>query len=57
LWTVEAVRWEFRKHETEQERLLAEKGEEKAQACSWDNGSPEPMLRIANRPRDRPSLP
>jgi hypothetical protein len=28
LWTVEAVRWEFRKHETEQERLLAEKGEE-----------------------------
>jgi hypothetical protein len=28
LWTVEAVRWEFRKHETERERLLAEKGEE-----------------------------
>jgi hypothetical protein len=28
LWTVEAVRWEYRKHETEQERLLAEKGEE-----------------------------
>jgi hypothetical protein len=28
LWTVEAVRWEFRKHETEHERLLAEKGEE-----------------------------
>jgi hypothetical protein len=25
---VEVVRWEFRKHETEQERLLAEKGEE-----------------------------
>ena len=28
LWSVEAVRWEFRRHETEQERLLAEKGEE-----------------------------
>jgi hypothetical protein len=28
LWTVEVVRWEFRKHETEQERLLAEKGEQ-----------------------------
>ena len=23
LWTVEAVRWEFRKHKTEYERLLA----------------------------------
>ena len=28
LWTVEAVRWEFRKHKTEYERLLAKKGEE-----------------------------
>jgi hypothetical protein len=28
LWTVEAVRWEFRKHESEEERLLAEQGEE-----------------------------
>jgi hypothetical protein len=28
LWTVEALRWEFRKHETEYERLLAKKGEE-----------------------------
>lgn len=28
LWSVEAVRWEFRKHETERERLLAETGEE-----------------------------
>ena len=28
LWTVEAVRWEFRKHKTEYERQLAKKGEE-----------------------------
>ena len=27
LWTVEAVRWEFREHETEYQRLLAKKGE------------------------------
>ena len=27
LWTVEAVRWEFREHETEYDRLLAKKGE------------------------------
>jgi hypothetical protein len=27
LWTVEAVRWEFREHETEYRRLLAKKGE------------------------------
>lgn len=27
LWTVEAVRWEFREHETEYERLLARKRE------------------------------
>jgi hypothetical protein len=28
LWTVEVLRWEFRKHETEHERLAAEQGEE-----------------------------
>ena len=28
LWTVEAVRWKFRQHETEYERLLAKKGEQ-----------------------------
>jgi hypothetical protein len=27
LWTVEAVRWEFREHKTEYERLLTRKGE------------------------------
>jgi hypothetical protein len=27
LWTVEAVRWEFREHESEYQRLLAKKGE------------------------------
>ena len=27
LWTVEAVRWEYREHKTEYERLLAKKGE------------------------------
>jgi hypothetical protein len=27
LWTVEALRWEFREHETEYDRLLAKKGE------------------------------
>jgi hypothetical protein len=27
LWTVEVVRWEFREHETEYQRLLAKKGE------------------------------
>ena len=27
LWTVEAVRWEFRQHRSEYERLLAKKGE------------------------------
>jgi hypothetical protein len=27
LWTVEAVRWEFREHETEYDRLLAKKRE------------------------------
>ena len=27
LWTVEAVRWEFREHKTEYDRLLAKKGE------------------------------
>jgi hypothetical protein len=28
LWTVEAVRWELREHETEYQRLLAKKGEQ-----------------------------
>ena len=28
LWSVEAVRWEFRQHESEYQRLLAKKGEE-----------------------------
>jgi hypothetical protein len=27
-WTAEVVRWEYRKHETEHDRLLADKGEE-----------------------------
>jgi hypothetical protein len=28
LWSIEVLRWEFRKHETEHERLTAEPGEE-----------------------------